>query len=32
MIPLVGEKWREGNLLTRIEKKAEEVRFMIQST
>jgi hypothetical protein len=32
LIPLVGEKGREGTPLMRIEKKEEEVRFMIQST
>jgi hypothetical protein len=32
LIPLVGEKGREGTPLMRIEKKAEEVRFRIQST
>jgi hypothetical protein len=32
LIPLVGEKGREGTPLIRIEKKAEEVRFRIQAT
>ena len=32
LIPLVGEKVREGMSLTRMEKKAEEVKFIIQVT
>jgi hypothetical protein len=32
LIPLEGEKGREGTPLIRMEKKAEEVRFKIQVT
>jgi hypothetical protein len=32
LIPLEGEKGLEGTPLTRREKKAEEVKFKIQST